>query len=91
MSIEIRDKNGFLRTNYEEENNIPHGYWENYYPNGNISRKGYYDKGKPVGEWFTYWDNGNVMFIGSFNNLTPIGKWLWYHPDKDLMTKEFYI
>jgi hypothetical protein len=41
MNIEIRDKNGFLRTNYEEDNNIPHGYWENYYPNGNLSRKGY--------------------------------------------------
>lgn len=91
MEINIKNKDGFLTTKYEyDENDQPHGYWENYYPNGVVSRRGCYEHGKVIGEWTTYWENGNIMFIGSFNDK-PIGKWTWHHPEGEINEKEFYL
>ena len=33
------------------ENGKPHGYWEDYYDNGNLFYKGNYVDGKPHGYW----------------------------------------
>jgi len=45
------------------ENNQPHGYWESYYSNGNLSYKGNYVDGKEHGYWEEYYYNGNLNKI----------------------------
>ena len=43
------------------ENNQPHGYWEEYYENGQLCSKGNYVDGKPHGYWEEYYYNGGLM------------------------------
>ena len=45
------------------ENGKQHGYWEDYYPNGNLWSKGNYVDGKPHGYWEYYYYNGNLNQI----------------------------
>ena len=38
--------------NQRGENGMPHGPWEDYYDNGQLSFKGEYKKGKSIGLWY---------------------------------------
>ncbi len=37
-----------------------HGYWEEYFSNGQLSYKGNYVNGNRHGYWERYWDNGQL-------------------------------
>jgi len=42
------------------DKNQQHGYWEVYYPNGNLMFKRFYQNGKLVGYEEYYWYNGTL-------------------------------
>ncbi len=71
-----------------------HGYWEKYYPNGNLDYKGYYINDKRYGVWEGYFKNGNLMYKGSYSNGECIGFWVWYPliiNEFNRIEKEFYL
>jgi antitoxin component YwqK of YwqJK toxin-antitoxin module len=37
--------------NQLNDNNERHGYWESYYPSGNLYYKGNYSNGEQIGYW----------------------------------------
>jgi antitoxin component YwqK of YwqJK toxin-antitoxin module len=45
------------------ENGIKHGYWEDYWDNGNLWYKGNYVDGNRHGYWEVYNYNGNLNQI----------------------------
>lgn len=52
------------------------GYWEQYWTNGVLMRKGNFKNGKQEGEWvFYYWDNGKLSTKANYINGKEIGKW----------------
>jgi len=42
------------------ENGEPHGYWEDYFSNGQLCYKGNFVNGKEHGYWESYYDNGQL-------------------------------
>lgn len=44
--------------NQYNEQGKKHGYWEEYWYNGNLIRKGHYLNGQKYGYWERYHDNG---------------------------------
>jgi antitoxin component YwqK of YwqJK toxin-antitoxin module len=68
-----------------DENNQKTGYWEEYYSNGNLRRKGNYLNGKRDGYWEEYWFNGNLSSKGNYKNNKSHGYWDFYHFNGDLM------
>jgi antitoxin component YwqK of YwqJK toxin-antitoxin module len=53
-----------------DDNNLKTGYWELYYSNGNLRRKGNYINGKEDGYWESYWSNGKIMYKENYINGT---------------------
>ena len=52
------------------------GYWEEYYPNGNLRYKGSYNNdGQEIGYWERYYYNGNLRHKGNYDNGNRIGHW----------------
>jgi antitoxin component YwqK of YwqJK toxin-antitoxin module len=39
-----------------------HGYWEEYWNNGQLYSKGNYINGKPHSYWEYYWYSGKLMY-----------------------------
>lgn len=71
-----------------------HGYWEKYYPNGNLNYKGYYINDKRHGLWESYYQNGKLSWKGHFDNDERIGYWEWYPliiNQCNRIEKEFYL
>ena len=78
--------------NQYNDKNEKHGYWEHYYPNGNINYKGNFFNGIAYGYWECYWDNGDIHYKGKYNNGLKDGYWEEYYTYKDVLTyKEFYL
>jgi len=50
------------------ENNVPKGPFVEYYQNGNLKKKGAYDKGHYVGAYESYYRSGCPEYIGNCNN-----------------------
>ena len=69
----------------------PHGYWEEYHLNGNISYKGNYKDGNRHGYWEYYWSNGSISYKGNWKNFKPYGYWERYTSPPRLHRKEFHI
>lgn len=66
-----------------------HGYWERYWVNGELYRKGYYVHGHKYGLWEKYYHNGVLW-----------SKEYWVHGKRhglceeypfDLVIKDFYL
>jgi antitoxin component YwqK of YwqJK toxin-antitoxin module len=55
----------------------PHGYWECYWPNGELWYKGNYISGKPDGLWESYYSDGQLWYKGNFINGKGDGLWMW--------------
>jgi antitoxin component YwqK of YwqJK toxin-antitoxin module len=43
------------------KNNIPHGAYTEYWPNGKIKEKGMFELGLKEGEWLNYFSDGKPM------------------------------
>ena len=54
--------------NQYNTNGKKHGYWEEYYSNGNLHYKGNYTNGKIHGYWEQYYYNGKLYYKGNFVN-----------------------
>ena len=75
---------------YNEQGN-PHGYWEVYWSNGQLSYKGNYVNGKEHGYWEVYYDNGQLSYKGNFVDGKQNGYWVYYHYNGKLIDKTYYI
>ncbi len=67
------------------------GTWIDYYPDGNIKAKGYYQNGIKSGKWIFYFPNGNIEQTGTYTNGKLSGHWKWYFKNGQLRKEEFYI
>jgi antitoxin component YwqK of YwqJK toxin-antitoxin module len=62
-------------TSYNDKGQ-PHGLWESYYPNGNLSFKGHYLNGQKHGYWESYHYSGQLMYKGYYLNGQKHGYWI---------------
>ena len=62
--------------NQYNENGQRHGYWEDYWYQGQLWFKGYYVNGKLDGYWEEYHHNGQLWFKGNFINCEQVGYWI---------------
>jgi antitoxin component YwqK of YwqJK toxin-antitoxin module len=67
-----------------------HGYWEDYWSNGNLMHKGNYVDGKENGYWESYWSNGNLDYKGNYVDGKEHGYWEEYWSNGNLDYKGFY-
>ena len=72
---EIRKEN---LINLYNEKGEKHGYWEDYYDNGQLAYKGNYVNGEPHGYWEVYYENGKLHYKGYYD----MGKRVGYNPDE---------
>ena len=70
-----------------------HGYWEEYWSNGNLDFKGNYTlNGKKDGYWESCYVNGNLFSRGNYINDERDGLWEWGDfKDNEIITKAFYL
>jgi len=68
-----------------------HGYWERYYPNGNLNCKGNYVNDHRNGRWEFYFFNGKLQLIGNYNNGVQVGCWDWYDTKGNQTEKIFRL
>jgi antitoxin component YwqK of YwqJK toxin-antitoxin module len=76
--------------NLFDENGERHGYWEQYYDNGQLSYKGNYVNGNKHGYWEDYFYNGQLNYKGNYVNGKPHGYWESYWDNGELDYKGFY-
>jgi antitoxin component YwqK of YwqJK toxin-antitoxin module len=57
------------------DNGMPHGNWETYYDNRQLSHKGFFIDGRRNGFHESYYENGNVDYKGNFINGEVYGYW----------------
>ena len=84
---EIRKEN---LINLYNEKGERHGYWEDYYTDGQLSSKGNYVNGKEHGYWEYYWNNGQLMFKVNYVNGKRHGYWESYYDNGRLHYKGYY-
>jgi len=75
--------------NQYNENGEHHGYWETYYPNGNLESKGYYINGLRDGYFEWYFSNGNLGFKAFYINDVINGYYEDYYSNGNLSSKGF--
>jgi antitoxin component YwqK of YwqJK toxin-antitoxin module len=68
-----------------------HGYWEDYYSNGNLYYKGTYVDGYRHGYWEYYWGNGNLSDKGNYVDGNRHGYWEVYYDNNNLASKGTYV
>lgn len=65
-------------------------YVEFYYPNGNISSKGYLRNNKPDGYWITFYENGNIKSEGNRKNFELDSLWKFYDENGNIVLEVNY-
>jgi antitoxin component YwqK of YwqJK toxin-antitoxin module len=61
--------------NLEPRNRKKDGYWEEYYPNGQLNFKVNYVNGQKHGYWEEYFSNGKLKYKGKYINDEKHGYW----------------
>ena len=84
---------GYLSVNKRQYNSKrePHGYWERYYPNGQLAYKGNHKNGKRGGYWESYWDNGKLCYKGYYKDGEMDGYWEAYYDNGKLREIVYFI
>jgi hypothetical protein len=67
------------------------GYWEEYYNNGALDRKGNYINGEKEGYWEFYYKNGFPECKGVYKDHKGNGIWRFYDKKNGLIRKDIYI
>ncbi|MCP5498769.1 MAG: hypothetical protein H7A25_02610 [Leptospiraceae bacterium] len=67
-----------------------HGKFEQYYLDGKLEIRGYYDAGYKTGSWEKYYRNGQLEYRGKFNKDLRTGEWLHYYNTGTLEVKESF-
>ena len=65
------------------------GYWEDFYDNGVIQSKGYYNDGYKDGDWEYYDTNGKLRISGFYKNNRKTGVWTIYKDGKVVSSKDY--
>ena len=69
------------------KNNIPHGAYTEYWPNGKIKEKGMFELGLKEGEWLNYFSDGKPMAERNYARGWMNGEQtFWYQNKKKFMT-----
>jgi antitoxin component YwqK of YwqJK toxin-antitoxin module len=77
--------------NLYNERGEKHGYWEWYFPGGQLSSKGDLVNGKQDGYWEEYYSDGQLSCNGNWVNGKREGYWEWYHPNGKLERKGNWV
>jgi antitoxin component YwqK of YwqJK toxin-antitoxin module len=75
--------------NPKNEKEQRHGYWETYFPSGQIWRKGLYINGQRDGLHESYWSTGRLHYKGRFINDENYGYWENYFSEDEII-KQYY-
>jgi len=76
---------------YYNADNKKIGYWEFYWPNGELNYKGEYINGKINGPWEFYYYNGELHYKGEFIDNRMNGEWEYYYENGGLKSKGEFI
>ena len=68
--------------NQRNESGYRHGYWEEYWKNGNLWYRGYYDDGKKNGRWVFFHSDNQPLSSGYFKDDIQISLWEFYSINK---------
>ncbi len=71
-------------------NGLKQGWWEKYYPNGNLMYRGYFKNDKPAGELQRYFESGNLKALIHFNEKGDYASAKLYYEDGTLASEGFY-
>jgi antitoxin component YwqK of YwqJK toxin-antitoxin module len=85
------EKQALNLINLYNERGEKHGYWEEYYDNGQLMRKGNFVNGNRDGYWEEYRPNGQLLWKGNYVNGNLDGYWEWYYSNGQLMSKGNYV
>ena len=66
------------------------GYWENYWPNGQLKWMADLKNGRVEGFYNDYWENGQLRAKGNYKNFRREGLWVNYYPNGQLESKGSY-
>lgn len=73
------DENGALIAEENWFDDLQNDSTKNYYPGGNLKRKGILKEGLYEGVWIYYHENGHKAQVGAYVNGLPEGVWTFYH------------
>lgn len=73
-----------LETNVNDIDDKKNGIWEEFYPRGNLKRKGFYIEGEKEGLFEEYYENGQLKRKINFKKGKKDGLWEQYHPNGQL-------
>ena len=82
-------KDGVRINQYDPEGRKT-GYWEEYWDNGALDRKGSYINGLMDGMWEIYYIDGELYSRGSYKDGERNGEWFYYNYDGKLEYKTLY-
>ena len=60
---------------YHLHDELPEGFYKEYYKNGNLRSHGLVKNGQHTGLWELYYENGNIDQRGVYSNEKRIGVW----------------
>lgn len=88
--------NGAVRTRIEKiaDSNgvfsVEHGWFEEWYPDGTLQRRGRYHRGQPEGRWTWWHPNGQRAMEGPFRHGTHHGWWCYWDTN-GVLTREVFV
>ena len=65
-----------------------HGQFQEWWPNGQLWKEGNFKDGKRVGEWQWWREDGKLAKKGAFEADRLVGEWLYHHKDGSLRRSE---
>lgn len=89
--VTVDGKQQMLATSFDENGNLSslgnsnssgaeHGFWQYYFPNGELKAEGSLSNGKKVGKWKYYTSDGLLESVENYTDGTINGEYLTYHP-----------
>jgi antitoxin component YwqK of YwqJK toxin-antitoxin module len=78
------------RINQYDSEGRKQGYWEEYWDNGALDRKGNYINGEKEGYWEIYYIDGELYSKGNYKNSLYNGEWFYYDYHGRLEYKTLY-
>jgi antitoxin component YwqK of YwqJK toxin-antitoxin module len=87
----IMEKQAQNLINLYNERGQRHGYWEEYYSNGQLRNKGNYVNDNRDGYWEEYYSNGKLWRKGNYVNGKQDGYWEAYYSNGKLMRKGNFV
>ena len=65
---------------HPELGEVPHGYWQYFYPNGFLKMAGNFKEGYRNKVWTNWFENGSVESYGSYSKGLKDGRWHMFYP-----------